>query len=372
MPTLNREDIKKLKAFNANGHPVVSVYWTIRRGATELSMTQLRNKLNEAASARKNWLGAERETKDDLARIHKLAQEEQTQSAGSLAVFASSAAGLWQVFHLHAPVTNRVVIDERPYVRPLIRIFHEQIPYAIVLVDQSHARFYLWRSGALEARGELVSDVPREDQIGKMREERFQRHQEEWIHRHLKQTSDKLLALWQTDPFKGLWIGGNETVGSLLQNDLHSYLTERLCGSFAIDLIESEPELKSRIEPLIDAREKQDRAKLLERLETAAKSGGAGAIGIDDTLTEWQSGKVMTLLVERNYAIAGGRCTNCGSLTVNSQAPCAYCASKVKAVDNVVDELIEDAFVNGTEVVFVPVGEGLGRLGSIGALLRFS
>ncbi|MCA1553374.1 MAG: hypothetical protein LC737_03255 [Chloroflexi bacterium] len=373
MATLNREELKQLRSFRANGYPVTSVYWTVKRGSNDATLLELKNTLALDDDKLKRWVNAETVIGDDVARIQRHLKEQQTQGSSSvaLAIFASSPADLWQVHELNAPVTDRVVVSEAPFVRPLVRLFGEQAPYAVVLMDHTCARFFLFREGNVEPRGDLTTDVPREDEIHRLSEDQFQHHQQEWVHRHMKQTSERLLTLLQAENYKGLWLGAKEEVARALESSVHSYVKDKWCGAFPVDVHADAAEIRERITPLIADYERQQRADLLQRLETAAKSGGTGAIGMDDTLAELQSGKVMTLLVEREFVAKGGRCTNCESLTVDANAPCPYCSSEVRPVANLVDEMVEAAFLSGAEIMFVPEGEGLERLGRIGALLRF-
>jgi peptide subunit release factor 1 (eRF1) len=373
MANLKREQLRTLKSFRANGHPVISVYWTLKRGPSDATLLELKNMTAVADDVRTHWRNAASGIERDLGRIYRFAEEQQTHGSPTtaLAIFACGPANFWEVHELNAPVRDRVVVAEAPFVRPLVRLLSEQQPYEIVLSDHANARFFLWREGNVEPHGELSTDVPREDEIHRMAQDQFRHHQQDWQHKHVKQTSERLLSHLQGQNFKGLWVGAKEDVARALESNLHSYLKEKWCGQFPIDIHASESEIRERVAPLIEAHERKLRADLMQRLETAAKSGGVGAIGLEDTLTEFQLGKVMTLLIERNFAAPGGRCTNCGSLTLVGAKPCPYCSSKVKALKNVVDELSEEAFINGAEVIFVPEGEGLEKLGHIGTLLRF-
>ncbi len=373
MATLNREQLKTLKAFRANGYPVISAYWMLKHRPNDVTLLELKSLMAVGDEMRMKWRDQINAIEQDMARVYHFAAERQTHasSAKAMAVFASGPVGFWQVHELNAPVMDRVVIAESPFVRPLVRLTGEQQPYEIVLADHTCARFFLWRDGNVDVHGEMFSDVPREDEIHRMSEDQFQHHQHDWQHKHVKATSEQMLAHLQAQNFKGLWVGAKEDVARALETSVHSYVKEKWCGQFPIDVHANQTDLRERVTPLIEQHEQQLRANLLQRIETAAKSGGSGAIGLDDTLTEYQFGRVMTLLIERNYVASGGRCTNCNSLTLNADAPCPYCSSIVTPVNNLLDELAEDAFIGGAEVIFVPADEGLDKLGHVGALLRF-
>ena len=373
MANLKREQLKTLKSFRANGYPIISAYWTLKRGPNDTTLLELKNLTAVGDEVRMRWRDTLNAVEQDMGRIYDFAEAQQTRGAPAkaLAIFACGRANFWQVHELNAPVRDRVVVAESPFVRPLVRLIGEGQPYEVVLCDHMMARFFLWRDGSVESHGELTSDVPREDENQDMAQDQFRHYQQDRQRKHMKATSERLMVLRQAQDFKGLWVGATEEVARALENELHPYLKDKWCGQFSTDVHANESDIRERVNPLVAEHERQLRSDLLQRLETAAKSGGAGTIGLEDTLNAYQLGKVMTLLVERNFAAPGGRCSNCGSLTLNAEQPCPYCSSQVRALNNVVDELSEEVFLSGSEVIFVPPGEGLEKLGHIGALLRF-
>src|SRR5207249_3498847 len=160
MANLKREQLRTLKSFRANGHPVISVYWTLKRGPSDATLLELKNMTAVA---------------DDV-RTH-------------------------------------------------------------------------WREGNVEPHGQLSTDVPREDEIHRMAQDQFRHHQQDWQHKHVKQTSERLLSHLQGQNFKGLWVGAKEDVARALESNLHSYLKEKWCGQFPIDIHAHEPEIRERIAP---------------------------------------------------------------------------------------------------------------------------
>ncbi len=80
----------------------------------------------------------------------------------------------------------------------------------------------------------------------------------------------------------------------------------------------------------------------------------------------------MTLLVEDGYQTPGGRCSDCGSLTVRASGRCRYCEGPIERVDKLIGEAVELAFNQGAEVHFIAPNQTLWDLERIGALLRYA
>src|SRR5438874_8050826 len=137
MANLKREQLRTLKSFRANGYPVISVYWTLKRGPSDSTLLELKNMTALDGDVRTRWRDAASGVEKDLGRIYRFAEEQQTLGSPTraLAIFACGPANFWEVHELNAPVRDRVVVAESPFVRPLVRLLSEQQPYEIVLSD---------------------------------------------------------------------------------------------------------------------------------------------------------------------------------------------------------------------------------------------
>jgi peptide chain release factor subunit 1 len=135
----------------------------------------------------------------------------------------------------------------------------------------------------------------------------------------------------------------------------------------------SPKEVQERALAVVEDLNKREEANLIEKLKGEALSGNLGVIGLEDTLHAWQAGQVLTLLINEDFHAPGRRCSRCGSLTIREES-CPYCEHTLEPLGDVVEELINRAFLGNTEIKFIAgeSKEALAEMGSIGALLRFT
>jgi peptide subunit release factor 1 (eRF1) len=76
------------------------------------------------------------------------------------------------------------------------------------------------------------------------------------------------------------------------------------------------------------------------------------------------------VLVSQGYVEAGWRCRDCGALALVGRT-CGRCASDMEAIDDIVEEAVEDALSQSARVEICIGNADLDVLGRIGALLRY-
>jgi len=362
---LSRDQIQTLRGVRTDGQPVISLYVTFDRAEPDASkhLIALKNQIAQA----KEWQASARASLEaDWARLQRLVSEERVRGAKSLAVFACHAADLWRVFRLETPVAGSAIIAARPHLSPLIRAFGAQVAYGAVLIDKSRARLFLLRAGDVEERVGVFDEIPKRHRQGGRSQAGLQRHHDEAVGHHLKNTSDKLVALFKAEGFAGLLVGGKEPLLSEFKGVLHPYLHERLVGTFTLDMTAAPKAVSQHTRKLIEGHTATRIVQLADRL-----GGKTGVIGLADTLHALQSGQVMALLVEEDYTASGSRCDRCGALSLEAHGRCRYCQGNLQALDDVVSAVIEEAFSRGYEIRFVPKRGVLNKRGHIGAVLRY-
>jgi peptide subunit release factor 1 (eRF1) len=110
----------------------------------------------------------------------------------------------------------------------------------------------------------------------------------------------------------------------------------------------------------------------IENLRAEVHTGNLGAAGLEDTLQALQRGQVLRLLVHEDFTTPGQRCTRCGLLSLRN--PCLFCGGETRALADMVESVVTEAFLRNCEITFVSAadGEQLEEMGGIGALLRFA
>jgi peptide chain release factor subunit 1 len=143
-----------------------------------------------------------------------------------------------------------------------------------------------------------------------------------------------------------------------------------IVGSFPMGMTAAQTEVLAKAMQVGLEAERHREARLVETAITAAAKGGAGAVGLDETLKASHAGRVQTLLVFAGYHAAGYRCQNCGFMTTVELPTCPECGEKVSIVSNIVDHAVRSVMRSGGGVEIVHYSPALKSAGNIGATLR--
>src|SRR5919108_1219347 len=156
-----------------------------------------------------------------------------------LAFFACSADGFFEVVESPLPVSNDIVINHTPHVRPLEAILQAYERFAVLLVDRQRARLFRFELGELTEHTEVFDAVPRGgDQAGHpaqgSRASHVQRHSEEVAHRHLKHAAEVTFSELQRRPVDHVILGGPHEVVVELEGLLHTWVRDRVVDRLVI------------------------------------------------------------------------------------------------------------------------------------------
>jgi peptide chain release factor subunit 1 len=291
-----------------------------------------------------------------------------------LAFFACSADGFFDVVESPLPVSNEIVVNHTPHVRPLESILQAYERFAVLLVDRQRARLFRFELGELTEHTEVFDAVPRGgDQAGHpaqgSRGARVQRHTEEVAHRHLKHAAEVTFTELRERPVEHVILGGPHEVVVELEGLLHPWIRDRVADRLVIPTTASAEEVRQAALAVEAAVARRSEAALVERLRDAIGTGG-GVAGLEPTLAALVERRVDVLLVSEGYDAEGWRCRSCRYLGLLGRR-CPVCGRSMDLVDDVVEEAVEEALANKCRVQMVRDNADLDVLGRIGALLRF-
>jgi peptide chain release factor subunit 1 len=371
----DKQELRELSGYRDEDNLICSFYFPLEKGepTEEGSQIRLKNMIAEAQADREHWTSAQlRSVSDDLARIERLATEEMIVGSGGLAVYACSATGLWEVFHLPDRTGPLLAIDHVIRMRPMIEFMNRYRRHCTVLVGKARARIFLVDPAGVEERPEVVGEVPGRHDQGGWAQARYQRHHDDRVMRHLKETADQTFSLFQSEGFDQLFVAGTDDVVSEFIEYLHQYLRERLAGTFPMEMVSSAGEVGEQTMGAVQELTEERHGSILASLRAEVHAGNLGAAGLEDSLHALQKGQVLRLLVNDDFVASGERCKACGLLSMTS--PCPFCGGETEHLEDIVEHVVTEAFLRNCEIVIVE-GENrehLAELGGIGALLRFA
>jgi peptide chain release factor subunit 1 len=292
--------------------------------------------------------------------------------AHGLAVFASSAAGLFEVLKLSEPVDHDPVIADTPYVEPLSAIGAPE-RWCALLVNRRTARLFCGAGGALDELELIEDDVHRQHDQGGWSQANYQRSVEKEVADHLRRAAEVAFATLKDDLPVGILVGAPQELAGDFEAQLHPYLRERLAGRLDIDVENSTPEdvrraASTRIEQA--TRAVQDAA--LARLAEGFGGGpGRAASGLEPVLTAVHEQRVEILLVDAGFAAPGVACPTCGWLGPDATASCPADGTAVERRADVVEAAVERALTQAADVHVLRDRPELASHGHVAAVLRF-
>ncbi len=414
-PVVDQDLITRLITRPRTEEPVVSLYLRGWGPAAERKAT-LKNLVREGEESIEADTGWDDERKKAARKLLDQARAEAerqleglpTQGRGGLAIFVpADGTGTIQ---LPIDVRDRIVVDRSPYASPLSSLVDQYERYGVILIDHRRAKLFDSYLGRLEDWEELVSDSenmrsapaggparaggggPAGRGTGAnpaaasgyhgLEDLRRRNHAEYVLHQHLQSVADRAFRRFKLRPYDRLILGGAKEVLPLLEEQLHSYLAQRVEARepMALDLSPDEARKKvAAIEERVEARRERE---LLEEIKNRAGSSGLGCTGRDETLRSLVYGKVHTLVVlDDGAAIPGRECPECHFLferpedaaeTTPTLIECPQCRRATRRVPDVVDEAVELAILSGARVEHVAYAKDqLEELGGMAAVLRF-
>ncbi|HEX6330679.1 MAG TPA: Vms1/Ankzf1 family peptidyl-tRNA hydrolase [Actinomycetota bacterium] len=374
MTELERGLMRKLADWDPGDAPVTTVFLTVdgrrrpRRVDYERRLDELLRRVREQAGGLDR--DAVRSVERDVAAMTAYVRDEfERGDVRGLALFSSSAAGLWEVIPVPRPVHDRAVVAPQADLLPLEAVLETYRPTCAALVDYSSARLFLVELGRIAEVGDLHDEVPNRHDQGGWAQMRMQRHVDDHRAKHLKRVAEDLFALSRRRPFEHLVLAGPAEAHRDLEGNLHDYLRQRVRGTVTLPMAASTADVLSRVLEIEESIERDRERDAIDRLASAAGANDHGVAGLDATLEALAGGRVGELVVSIASSAPGWRCRSCGRLAT-ARGPCPTCGNSMDPVPDVVESAVASAYRSGATVETV-LGDGLEPLGGIGAILRF-
>jgi peptide chain release factor subunit 1 len=378
---ITRERLRRLAGIRAGEAKVLSLFLNLdpREFATAPARsTEVRSMLDRAAR-----LIREDEALGPAARASLRADVERIQAelgkggldargAHGLAVFASSAADLFEVLKLSEPVDHDPVIADAPFIEPLSAIGAPE-RWCVLLVNRRVARLFCGPGAALEEVELIEDELRRRHDQGGLSQANYQRSIDKDVGDHLRRAAKVAFAHLQDDPPVGILIGAPHELAGDFESQLHPYLRERLAGRLDIDVEHtSADDVRRAVAPRIEqaAREREDAA--LARLSEAFGGGpGRAASGLPEVVAAVHEQRVEILLVEAGFAAPGVLCPTCGWLGADEVGACPADGSATERLDDLVEAAVERTLTQAADVRVLRDRAELASHGRIAAVLRF-
>lgn len=369
-------ELTELKEFHSEHYPVLSLYLDVRPPERQnrkhlLKFKQLvceaQEQLNAAYRQRMDAFQAE------VEHLQAWLEYGYDRTGQGLVVYTCKEHGLWRAFRLPVAVRDRLIVGDRPYIRPLVTLADEYERYAVLLVDKKIARLFIVYMGEIEEYTEVLDQVIPRPRAGGWSAEKHQRHHDLHVLQHVKNAVDVLERFYPAEESDWLVIGGTEEPVAELRSQLPKTLQGRIAGELSISLSASTDEVLARLLEMEQEVERQVEAERVEQLITTALKGGPAVLGLEDTLMAIVESRVMMLIVEANFREPGLECQDCHYLTTVENPSCPLCGAAMIPQVDIVECAVERVLDQQAQIE-VLCGEARAHLaehGHVGALLRY-
>jgi peptide chain release factor subunit 1 len=308
---------------------------------------------------------------EDAEAVAKYLDYEYDWQSRGVAIF-SSGQELWKAVPLPIAVKTQAFLANRPYVRTLVDLLDQFGQYTIALIDRESVRLFSVAWGKIQPETEAFGEELKRHKQGGWAAARYQRREDNLALHNLKQAVEVIQAYCARTNCNRLMLAGSGPVLAQVADLLPNDLRRMVIGEFVADMVAPPNELLRLSLDVATQVELEQERELVTLAITAAAKGGAGTIGLDDTLAALHSGRVRQLLVEENYQAAGYVCSKCGYVSVTKHNKCPLCGSTeiVKTAD-VVNLAIHKAIEMGTNVNIIRQNPDLITAGGMAALTRY-
>jgi peptide subunit release factor 1 (eRF1) len=371
---LTKDTLRDLARFRAANGCALSIYLDLDP-TTTATIPAAETKFNATLTEAEKTAEAVADGRDcrlalraDLERIRAWWNHEfDRESVRSVAIFASSADGLFRALPLAGACRDSTHIGPSLHLAPLL----DQVQAEgglVAFVSRERGTIYRFDDGCLREVADETEEQPGQHDQGGWSQARYQRHIEHLVQQHLKTVGEAIEGRLRRDRLRIAMVVPEEMRGDL-EAALSHEAREAVVGWTTAEAHAGPAQLVELVRPLFDEARARDDAELIERFESLHGRGEKSAAGWSQVLDAASDGRVEHLLVEEGARARGWECPRCGRASADGGA-CPLDGTKLEERDDAVDLAVGRTLAQGGSVVRFGSG-ALRDAKGIAALLRF-
>ena len=318
-----------------------------------------------------------REFQHDLERVRQFLKDRREISR-AVVIFSDASEDFFWVRQLAVNVRNTLRWRVKPDVQPLLELIDEHERYGVVLTDREKGRLLVVFLGQIEEYREAfaAADVKHIKSSGTdhLRSQmHIQRKADLHARWHLKEVAEAMSLIASSQKIDRLILGGTVEATSELYDLLPKALQVRVVSRLSIPVEANTAQVLDETLKIEKEIERQFEVDLVEALITAGMKKQKAVVGLDETLIALQQGRIWQLVYTDGFEVAGGQCTNCGSLVTKSIEPCVYCGKPVEALEDLIQVAVDRVIDQERKIEQVrgPARLRLNEVGGVGAILHY-
>jgi hypothetical protein len=279
-------------------------------------------------------------------------------------VIFKSGERLNRVFGLPVQMRDILTIDPDPFILPLEAILEEQERVLFLEVTKEASRFAVYHLGFFQEVDRIKSFVPN-DRIDKSIPRHAQQHRLTHLQWHLKATAQLAYHLFADQACDALVVMGEDRVLHLLDEFQHQSLKAK-----TISRIDGSPvaDPRNRKDLINQALRSHKIKHEIDEIEKLNRSNPRALVcGLPAVIDALNLFIVRDLMVAESVERPGYICRDHHYITLEG-TQCPFCNKDLLSVENLVDEIVEIAWLHGVKLTIAEHRqELLSRFGGIAA-----
>ena len=376
--SITREEVRQLAEIQDEKSCAVSFFFqpSAPRNKAHKEDTILIKDLAREAIRNLEAKGKKDCARDDIERIVRLSGDLRSNGTHGKAVFACASQNMWREYELPATLgSTQLYVDRHFHLKPLAHLLGASPLLGILLVDRHRARIFDLRLGELSERHDLFYPLThrgRGDGFKGYDGGHAQRRVEDETLHHFKNVAATLKELLEKGVFEKWILACQDAHRSLLEPQMHSYVSQALIGRFRADMNHiSNEEIRKHAQEMVDRWQSDRRRELVQQAVEQARSNQRGVTGLRRVLRSLELGEVQTLLLGENLQGHAVECTGCGHIDAHLVSSCPACGRATQEIVDVGEAILPWVIRRDVETFYVKDDPEFDKVGNIAALLRF-
>lgn len=351
---VSTEELRELAEFWSEQGDAISVYFKVP-SASELAHREepiyAKDKFKEALGA----LKAGAAHRADMQRVIETVAEMKGNNGRAKVIFACARQKVWREYDVPGDFGVRIDVGAAFTLAPLIAEQQSRRRYCIALADRNRSRLLLLEAKEIAEHSQVLDEEKEQIRTtGTRKSVHLERKKEEDVRRHFEFLADHLLHFYEHKDYDCLIIGCRDEMGTELEAALHPQIKRILIGRFACDPgFATGEEIQQKAQAIVDAKDREDEERLVERTVGGAAANALGAVGLRAVVEALEKGEVRTLLWANSHAPSErsvSLCSNCGHLEAKADHVCTLCGGAMRHFTDAEEALLRHALGRSIEV----------------------
>jgi len=311
----------------------------------------------------------------NVAAIDMALSRPRMPGARGVAVFAAVQRDLVYAYALMVPFANRLVIDEEPYLVPLLELLNRQRRYLVVHTDTHRGRLYTAVPGRVRLIEEVNENVPkRQRSSGELwgkQQATIERHRVDHIAHYFKELAREVERAWPEERYDGIVLLGTHEVLEHFRTHLPDSLARLIVGEAPHAWAARQPSVESKVDDVREHALRDHDQRLFDELKRRLLERHQIAVGpqdVIDAIRNSQVGFPGRVVMEPDRGDIAWACGGCSSLFAHLVDECPFCQARCERT-SLWQAIMLLAARHNIPVEVVPAGHGLEKHGGIAALL---